>query len=338
MYIDLVCMVRRMYHDCKLVHADLSEYNLLVHDERLYVIDVSQSVEHDHPSAYDFLRNDIRNVEEFFSRRGVTCLGIRSCFEFVTKENLGRPAVDSSCSTEEEVLRQWLKDVKSQESKLEVEQDTCIDRTTKQQDDETKKVHEDSERHEAHEDAIFLRSFIPRTLNEVHDPERDIERLTKGQGESLIYAKTIGIVAPINGAQASPPLDEGASSDMIEIKKSRFAGEHLDGNPHEKQQCRHSQDSDTSEDEQEVSDDSSNPGTMLPERKPRGHRHEDRDAKKVCMFRERTLSIWVDEPSLHYSQTWDMIAHASHRNVRRQSRPKRKNDGSIKCQRQRRRK
>lgn len=281
MYIDLVCMVRRMYHDCKLVHADLSEYNLLVHDEHLYVIDVSQSVEHDHPSAYDFLRNDIRNVEEFFSRRGVTCLGIRSCFEFVTKENLGRPTVDSGCSTEEEILRQWIKDATSQESKVEVEQDTCIDRTAEQQDDETKKVHEDSERHEAHEDAIFLRSFIPRTLNEVHDPERDIERLTKGQGESLIYAKTIGIVAPINGAQASPPLDEGASSDRIEM---RLAGEHLDGNPYEKQQCRHSQDSDTSENEQEASDDSSNPGTTHPERKPRGHRHEDRDAKKVCIF------------------------------------------------------
>ena len=280
MYIELVCMVRRMYHDCKLVHADLSEYNLLVHDDHLYIIDVSQSVEHDHPSAYDFLRNDIHNVEEFFSRRGATCLGIRNCFEFVTKGNLGRPTVDSSCSTEEEVLRQWLREMKSQESKEEVEHDTRIDRTAEQRDEETKKVHEDAERHEAHEDAIFLRSFIPRTLNEVHDPERDIERLAKGQGESLIYAKTIGIVAPINGAQASPLLDEGASSDRIEIKKLRFTGERLDGNP-EKQLYRHSQDSDTSEDEEGSDDGSTNPGTMIPGRKPRGHRHEDRDAKKV---------------------------------------------------------
>ena len=62
----------------------------------------------------------------------------------MAKENLGRPTVDSSCSTEEEVLKQWLK-VKSQESKIEGEQDTCIDRTAEQQDDETKKVHEDTE-------------------------------------------------------------------------------------------------------------------------------------------------------------------------------------------------
>lgn len=253
-----------MYHDCKLVHADLSEYNILIHDEHLYIIDVSQSVEHDHPSAFDFLRNDIRNVEEFFARRGVKCLGLRSCFEFVTRENLGSPTIDSSRSMEE-VLRQWLEDMKLQESKEEAEEDT-IDGTA-EQNDETKK---------AHEDAIFLHSFIPRALNEVYDPERDIERLTKGQGESLIYAKTIGVVAPITGAQASPPLDEGTSSDRIEIENLTFAGEILDGNPHEKQPYRHSQDSDTSEDDEKASD-----NDTLTERKPRGHRHEDRDAKKV---------------------------------------------------------
>jgi RIO kinase 1 len=261
-----------MYHDCKLVHADLSEYNLLVHDDHLYVIDVSQSVEHDHPSAYEFLRNDIRNVEEFFARRSVKCLGIRSCFEFVTKENLGTSNVDSSGSTEEEMLQQWLTDSKSLEEELHI----SIDRTV-EPNDETKKVYEDAERHEAHEDAVFLRSFIPRTLNEVYDPERDIERLTRGQGDSLIYNKTIGVVGPLMRAQASPHLDEGAGSDRIEMETPQFAGEQLDGNPQEKQPCR--QESDSEEDEQETTSDD-NPG-INQERKPRGHRHEDRDAKKV---------------------------------------------------------
>ncbi|KAF8349424.1 RIO1-domain-containing protein [Amanita rubescens] len=271
MYIELVCMVRRMYHDCKLVHADLSEYNLLVHDEHLYVIDVSQSVEHDHPSAYEFLRNDIRNVEEFFARRGVKCLGIRSCFEFVTKENLGTSNIDSNDSTVEGILQQWLTDSKS----LEEELHTSI----AEPDNGTKKIYEDAERHEAHEDAVFLRSFIPRTLNEVYDPERDIERLTRGQGDSLIYNKTIGVVGPLIRAQASPHLDEGAGSDRIEMETPQFAGEQLDGDPQEKQPCR--QESDSEEDEQQTtSDDGTNPGTILEERRPRGHRHEDRDAKK----------------------------------------------------------
>ena len=38
-----------MYNKCHLVHADFSEYNLLYQKGIVYVIDVSQSVEHDHP-------------------------------------------------------------------------------------------------------------------------------------------------------------------------------------------------------------------------------------------------------------------------------------------------
>lgn len=49
-------MVRALYQKCRLVHADLSEYNILVHDNQLYCIDVSQAVELDHPRAFDFLR------------------------------------------------------------------------------------------------------------------------------------------------------------------------------------------------------------------------------------------------------------------------------------------
>ena len=56
------------------MHADLSEYNLLWHEARVHVIDVSQAVEHDHPMSMDFLRRDCVNVNEFFSRRGVRVL------------------------------------------------------------------------------------------------------------------------------------------------------------------------------------------------------------------------------------------------------------------------
>ena len=41
--------MREMYQECKLIHADLSEYNLLYYTDLIYVIDVSQSIEHDHP-------------------------------------------------------------------------------------------------------------------------------------------------------------------------------------------------------------------------------------------------------------------------------------------------
>ncbi|KAG8892695.1 protein kinase rio1, partial [Tulasnella sp. 417] len=51
LYAELLITVRILYHVCRLVHADLSEYNILFHRSHLYMIDVSQSVEHDHPHA-----------------------------------------------------------------------------------------------------------------------------------------------------------------------------------------------------------------------------------------------------------------------------------------------
>ena len=61
-YMDCVRMMWMMYHEAKLVHGDLSEYNILWHEKQLWFIDVSQSVEHDHPSSFDFLRKDCENM------------------------------------------------------------------------------------------------------------------------------------------------------------------------------------------------------------------------------------------------------------------------------------
>lgn len=68
----------------KLVHADFSEYNLLYFKDEVYVIDVSQSVEHDHPMALEFLRRDCANINDFFKRKGLQVLSIQSIFDFVT--------------------------------------------------------------------------------------------------------------------------------------------------------------------------------------------------------------------------------------------------------------
>ena len=48
------------------------------------VIDVSQSVDLDHPRALEFLRIDANNVNAFFARRGVPPLTAREVFDFVT--------------------------------------------------------------------------------------------------------------------------------------------------------------------------------------------------------------------------------------------------------------
>lgn len=64
LYRDSLVILYRLYKHCKLVHADFSEFNLILKDNKdLFVIDVSQSVEHDHPRSFDFLKSDIKNVQ-----------------------------------------------------------------------------------------------------------------------------------------------------------------------------------------------------------------------------------------------------------------------------------
>ena len=230
--------MRRMYHRCKLVHADLSEYNILYHDTHLYVIDVSQSVEHDHPHAFDFLRSDIKNVEEFFGRYGVKCLGLRRCFEFVTKDRL-----EESGAQEESdggILQRWI---------AETGESAEDDPRDFGEADPTGSTH--------HEDNVFMRSYIPRTLNEVYDPERDIGVLKGGKGGHLIYADTIGLVDP------------SAAGEVLEGDESAESG---------------ASESVSGEDAQEEG----------PERStPRGHRHEDREAKKVGILAKLIQMEWL---------------------------------------------
>ena len=51
-----------MFKRCNLVHADLSEYNMLWHRGEVWYIDVSQSVEPTHPHGLEFLLRDCTNV------------------------------------------------------------------------------------------------------------------------------------------------------------------------------------------------------------------------------------------------------------------------------------
>lgn len=47
------------------------------------MIDVSQAVEHDHPHALDFLRRDIKNINDFFKKKGVHIFKLKAIFEFI---------------------------------------------------------------------------------------------------------------------------------------------------------------------------------------------------------------------------------------------------------------
>ncbi|KMZ96697.1 serine/threonine protein kinase RIO1, putative [Plasmodium vivax] len=69
LYIECICILRQLFCSCKLVHADFSEYNLLYFYNHIYIIDVSQSMEHDHPYSLEFLKRDCVNITNFFKKK-----------------------------------------------------------------------------------------------------------------------------------------------------------------------------------------------------------------------------------------------------------------------------
>ena len=185
LYIDLLCYVRKMYQNCRLVHADLSEYNILYHDKQLYIIDVSQSVEHDHPRSLEFLRMDIKNVSGFFRREGVETLSERAVFGFVT-------ATEGSAEMEGmKVILEKLYEGRAGEDEGE-------DGAEREVDDE-----------------VFRQQYIPQTLEQVYDIERDADQSHNPDAEPLVYkdllADRVADSGPVQ--PPSPDTDEDAATD-----------------------------------------------------------------------------------------------------------------------------
>lgn len=222
LYIELVGHMRTMYQVCKLVHADLSEYNVLYHEDKLFIIDVSQSVEHDHPRSLNFLRMDIKNVTDFFRRKGVHTLSERTIFQFIT-------TVQSSItSPNEEMLEKLFASRTEADDEEELEDDV--------------------------ETAVFRQQYIPQTLDQVYDVERDAEKLQSGHGDDLVYRELLA--DKVTGTIPQPedairPVQSG--SDVSDDASTSGSGSEGDSNSEK---------------------------DLFAKKPPRGKRFEDKEAKR----------------------------------------------------------
>ncbi|KAK3368314.1 RIO1 family-domain-containing protein [Podospora didyma] len=227
LYVQLLGLMRRIYQVCKLVHADLSEYNILYNDKKLYIIDVSQSVEHDHPRALEFLRMDIKNIGDFFRRQGVDTLQDRTIFNFI---------IAPEGPVEEPALSQAVEHL--YEIRLAVgETDEAV--AAQEVDNE-----------------VFRNQYIPQTLEQVYDMEKDAQKLGTGEGDDLVYRNLLAdqVVLP-KGAKADADAEEEEEEESSGDDSG--SGAELDS------------------DESEVDESLFEKGT------PRGKKHEDKEEKRL---------------------------------------------------------
>jgi len=63
--------VRKIVAGSRLVHGDISEYNVLMVEDIPYIIDASQGVMLEHGASREYLRRNATNLAKFFRRKGV---------------------------------------------------------------------------------------------------------------------------------------------------------------------------------------------------------------------------------------------------------------------------
>ena len=80
---SIIDQIRALYRR-ELVHADMSEYNVLIKDGEPYFIDFGQAVVLKHPSARMFLERDIRNILQHFSKKYKIERDFDQTFDYVT--------------------------------------------------------------------------------------------------------------------------------------------------------------------------------------------------------------------------------------------------------------
>ncbi|KAG6393178.1 hypothetical protein SASPL_147413 [Salvia splendens] len=157
-YVEMIMSMRTLYQKCKLVHGDLSEYNILYYEGHLYIIDVSQSVDLDHPHALDFLREDCIHVSDFFKKHGVAVMTIRELFDFIVDPTIDDDSIDSYL----EVVQ---KKILARGDEISAEEEIA--------------------------DLVFVQTYIPKTLDDVKHVEEDVQRIISGKDTGEMYYQTI---------------------------------------------------------------------------------------------------------------------------------------------------
>jgi len=76
--------VKKLYRKAKLVHGDLSEYNVMIWRNQPILFDVSQAVPLEHPMADQLLHRDLENLNRYFKRLGVEVLSTEEAYRRVT--------------------------------------------------------------------------------------------------------------------------------------------------------------------------------------------------------------------------------------------------------------
>jgi RIO kinase 2 len=82
---EILRNVKKAYLKANVIHADLSEYNIILKpDMHILIIDWPQYVMANHPNATELLQRDLSNIVTFFSRKFSLQIKVEEAYDYVT--------------------------------------------------------------------------------------------------------------------------------------------------------------------------------------------------------------------------------------------------------------
>ncbi|MGB9740131.1 serine/threonine protein kinase [Candidatus Bathyarchaeota archaeon] len=81
---EILLNIRRAYLKAGVIHADLSEYNVILKpDMHILIIDWPQYVETSHPNAKQLLTRDVKNILDYFERKHSLSVKLEDALSYV---------------------------------------------------------------------------------------------------------------------------------------------------------------------------------------------------------------------------------------------------------------
>ncbi|MCX8176215.1 MAG: serine/threonine protein kinase, partial [Candidatus Bathyarchaeota archaeon] len=88
-FLRIIENIKLAYHKAGIIHADLSEYNILLDEEEknIQIIDWPQYITINHPNAQQILESDLKNILRFFKCKFSLQIQFKDVLSFVTSNS-----------------------------------------------------------------------------------------------------------------------------------------------------------------------------------------------------------------------------------------------------------
>lgn len=240
-YKAIVVFMRRMYFQCNLVHGDLSEYNILWFRDEPFIIDVSQSVEQSHPLASEFLRKDVSNITEFFTKKGLFHLLSKiDLFQFIVNKNLitnsrtGIENIEEIKNKLNDLLLENVEKISKNINNIENDENNEESELNENYEDINELNQNEEESKKEINEAVFMQTFIPTSLHEIANPQQEMQKIQAGKREPIFAAAIADMLAKSSSEHISSlenPTDhtENPTEEEIEENEEESDDEDCDG-------------------------------------------------------------------------------------------------------------